>query len=211
MTAQGPHRARSALATVALAAAIGAAAASAAPGPISTTRDPVGDGHGAPDICDVAISKSASAVGFRITFADRRSLEPGERVSIVLDSDRNEATGNPYLGGADLLASYGTAGEKTFAGELLRWSGTRWELAPPDRGRARFQAGVSVLKVVLDRSLLRGRDVGWSVFTFRTGRARGSDSVPNDGMGAYRLRGEGRAEGHLFGPRRLCGPAVRRA
>jgi hypothetical protein len=168
---------------------MGAVGASATQSPIATTSDRVGDGRGAPDICEVAISRNASTVGFKITFADRPSLEPGERVTLVLDSDQSEATGNPYLTGADILLSYGTLGEQTFAGEFLRWNGTRWDLASEDRRKVKFLVGESVLKVVLDRRLLRGLGFDWLALTFQAGKGRGTDSAPDDGVSSYSLQG----------------------
>ena len=34
-------------------------------------------------------------------------------MTVVVDSDRNDATGNRYLTGADMLLSYGITGSKT--------------------------------------------------------------------------------------------------
>jgi hypothetical protein len=165
--------------------------------------DRVGDGQGAPDVCEVMVVSDPWTVAFRITFADRPSLEPGERVTIVVDSDRNDATGNRYLTGADMLLSYGIAGSRTFAGELTRWSGARWAASARDRGKARFFAGHGTLKVVLDRSLLRDPGFEWFAFTFAAGTRRGSDSVPDDDASSFSLRGDN----HSSGRKRACGPA----
>jgi hypothetical protein len=135
----------------------------------------------------VAVWRDTSAVGFRITFADRPRLEPGERVSIVLDSDQNRRTGNPHLSGADMLLSYGTLGGRTFGGQLVHWKGSGWRLGAGDRGKVRFQPGKGVLQVVLDRGLLRGRGFNWLELTFQAGQGRGADSAPEENMSSYSL------------------------
>jgi hypothetical protein len=178
------------------------AAAVAAPSAVvgQSIADPVGDGHGAPDVCVVAVSRGPAAVVFEIRFADRPSLEPGERVTLVLDTDRDRTTGNPDLGGADLLASYGTLGAQTFAGELVRWRRDRWEPFPDGSRDARFVPGRSLLRVVLARSAVRASGFRWSAVTFAAGRNRGSDVAPDDGMASYPAGGRsGDAEAR-------CGP-----
>jgi hypothetical protein len=166
--------------------------------PTARTGDRVGDSNGAPDICEVSIWRNASAVGFRITFADRPALEPGERVSIVLDSDPGKATGNPSMSGADLLLSWGIVGERIFAGELVSWNGARWELVPGDKGKAKFRIGKGVLEVLLDRSLLRGRGFRWIAVTFQAQTGRGTDLAPDEGMASFAHPGGGPA------PKRTC-------
>jgi hypothetical protein len=205
-------------AVVALALAWTTAGGAAAGTPVTTTADRVGDGRGAPDICAVSVASNGAAVGFRLTFADRPALKPGERVSLVLDADPGTSSGNPHLAGADLLLSYGIAGEETFAPELLRWARGRWELVPEQRSRMAVVAGDGVLRVALDRRLFGARRFGWSAFTFQAGRGRGSDSAPDGRIGSYAPRAEaspgGAALRSVFGAfaeRHVCGPPSRRS
>jgi hypothetical protein len=153
-----------------------------------TVGDRTGDGSGAPDVCLVALSSDAATVTFTIVFANRPSLEPGERVSIVLDTDRRRSTGNPGLLGADLLLSWGVLGDVVFGGETLRWHTFRWELATRDPHAVKFTPGRNVLRVVVDRRLLHGPGFDWAVRTFQAGAGRGSDVAPDDRFGAYSLR-----------------------
>jgi hypothetical protein len=155
-----------------------------------TVEDPVGDADGAPDVCDVIVSRDGPTVEFRIRFADRPSLEPGERVTLVLDGDGTRSTGNPGLAGADALASYGTLGAKTFAGELVRWRDDRWEPFPGGSRHASFEARRNVLRVVLDRAVLPTAGFRWSAVTFAAGRGRGSDAAPDSGMRGYSAGGK---------------------
>src|SRR5262245_35312012 len=139
--------------------------------------DRTGDGGGAPDVCRVALSSDAATVTFRIVLANRPSLEPGERISVVIDSDRKASTGNPGLGGADLLLSWGVVGDVMFGGETLRWQKFRWALATLDPHTVRFVPGRNVLSVVIDRRLLHSTGFDWAVRTFQAGSGRGSDAA----------------------------------
>jgi hypothetical protein len=190
---------------VLFAAALVAATAGGAGGrsSIATTGDPVGDAQGAPDICAVAISRTPSTVSFRITLAGRPPLEPGDRVSIVVDSDQDVSTGNRNLGGADVLLSYGRVGRRTFAGELVRWNGTRWEFSARDARNATFSMRASVLEVVLERTLLGPGGFDWVAVTFQAGTGRGKDSAPDEGMTSFAPHGAVAT--------RPCGPASRPA
>ena len=181
-----PSRARTVLAALAIAAGA-ASAAGHRPSPRPPTRSATRAARRTSARC--AIASNSSAVGFRIAFADRPSLRPG-RASLARPRRRPgpRRAATPTWPAPTSCSSYGIAGDRTFAPELLRWQGGRWQLVPEQRRLVAVVAGNDVLRIALDRRLFPRRSFDWSAFTFQAGRGRGSDSAPDEQAGRYSMR-----------------------
>ena len=99
-------------------------AASSAPGAGSansqTFTDSTGENPAAPDITTIVVSNDdAGTITFRVNTPNKPAYSRDVAVFMFLDSDSNQATGDPESLGADFLV-------QLFAGEivLLRWDGT---------------------------------------------------------------------------------------
>jgi hypothetical protein len=111
-----------AVAVVALpAAATGALSGPAAPAANSTTyQDSVGEDPAAPDISTIVVSNDdAGTITFRINVANRAQLSQDLVAILDIDSDANQATGDPNNFGADFILQY-LLGEAI----LFKWDGS---------------------------------------------------------------------------------------
>jgi hypothetical protein len=94
--------------------------------------DPTGDAGAGPDVGAVAVTNDAAgSITFKLTLANRPTLDADDTVVLVLDSDRNAATGSE---GADYAAVVGMTGST-----LLKWDGANFA----EFGHGPFTAGVS--------------------------------------------------------------------
>ena len=117
-----------AVAVVALpAAASGALSAPKAPAANSTTfNDSVGEDAAAPDITTIVASNDdAATISFKINIPNRPQYAADIAIVMFLDSDANQATGDPESLGADYII-------QLIQGELLlfKWDGSDFTLSP---------------------------------------------------------------------------------
>ena len=117
-----------AVAVVALpAAASGALSAPKAPAANSTTfNDSVGEDATAPDITTIVASNDdAATISFKINIPNRPQYAADIAIVMFLDSDANQATGDPESLGADYII-------QLIQGELLlfKWDGSDFTLSP---------------------------------------------------------------------------------
>jgi hypothetical protein len=90
-----------------------------------TFTDSTGENPAAPDITTIVVSNDdAGTITFRINTPNKAAYSRDVAVFMFLDSDSNQATGDPESLGADFLI-------QLFAGEIvmLRWDGTDYGLA----------------------------------------------------------------------------------
>jgi hypothetical protein len=116
-----------AVAVVALpAAASGALSGAAAPAANSTTyQDSVGEDPAAPDITTIVTSNDdAGTITFRINVPNRQQLTQDLVTILDIDSDANQATGDPDSFGADFILQY-ILGEAV----LFKWNGSDYALS----------------------------------------------------------------------------------
>jgi hypothetical protein len=116
-----------AVAVVALpAAASGALSGPAAPAANSTTyQDSVGEDPAAPDITTIVASNDdAGTITFRINVPNRQQLTQDLVTILDIDSDANQATGDPDNFGADFILQY-ILGEAI----LFKWNGSDYALS----------------------------------------------------------------------------------
>jgi hypothetical protein len=132
------------LAGAALALALVAAGTAGAD---TTFTDPTGDSTTAPDVTSVVVGDDATGmITFRASVANQPTLAADAEVFLVLDSDRNPATGDD---GFDYLFFY--SGSTSSFG-LLRWNGSEFEQTPATTFRVSYSGGV--LTVTGNRSEL---------------------------------------------------------
>jgi hypothetical protein len=81
-----------------------------------TIPDPAGDGT--PDITQVKVGSNTTAVTFVVDLAGKTSLEANEAVLVFIDSDMNQATGQPPNGVDHALQLVRENAD------LFRWNGT---------------------------------------------------------------------------------------
>jgi hypothetical protein len=148
--------------------------------------DPAGDSGDAPDITTVAVSDDASGnITFRVTVANQPDLAADAELVLVLDSDRNEATGDEagfdyvvVLTGADDSWSFG------------RWSGSGFDFdAPRSTVRVDYAGGVATIAV--NRSELSNTaSFGFYLFAAQldeAGEELASDDAPDETVFEYAL------------------------
>lgn len=91
----------------------------------TTYQDSTGDNGTGPDISTIVVSNDdAGTITFRINVANKPQLTPDVAVIMFLDSDSNQATGDPESFGADYLIQY-ILGEAI----LFRWDGSNYSLS----------------------------------------------------------------------------------
>lgn len=108
------------------AAASGALSGPAAPAANSTTyQDSVGEDPAAPDITTIVTSNDdAGTITFRINVPNRQQLTQDLVTILDIDSDANQATGDPDNFGADFILQY-ILGEAI----LFKWNGSDYALS----------------------------------------------------------------------------------
>jgi hypothetical protein len=114
----------------ALAATVGVLAGAAGAGPAriaantATFADSTGEDAAAPDITSITVSNNdAGLIRIRVEIPNRPTLTPDMRLLLFLDTDSNEATGEPGAGTDYLIGLI--AGSVA----LLRWDGTTYSTA----------------------------------------------------------------------------------
>jgi hypothetical protein len=107
-------------------AASGALSSPAAPAANSTTyRDSVGENPAAPDITTIVASNDdAATITFKVNIPNRPQYSPDMLALIFLDSDANQATGDPDTFGADFAIQL-IQGEVA----LFKWDGSDYALS----------------------------------------------------------------------------------
>jgi hypothetical protein len=108
------------------AAASGALSGPAAPAANSTTyQDSVGEDPAGPDITTIVTSNDdAGTITFRINVPNRQQLTQDLVTILDIDSDANQATGDPDNFGADFILQY-ILGEAI----LFKWNGSDYALS----------------------------------------------------------------------------------
>jgi len=90
-----------------------------------TYEDSTGEDPKSLDIGTVTVSNDDTGLlTFDVRFVNGSLNAANDEFYVVMDTDRNEATGNPKSGGADYVI--GWAGESA----LLKWNGTGYDFAP---------------------------------------------------------------------------------
>jgi hypothetical protein len=114
-----------------------------------TYADPTGDGRGAPDIQRVSVSNDDNGrISFRIT-VDALAIPSDTRIFVFLDTDRNDATGDPDVLGADYVIADDES-DHTF--DIARWSATEWVDTPYES--VDVHADATGVSIAIDRSEL---------------------------------------------------------
>ena len=172
-----------------------------------TYPDRTGDNGLAPDIANVTISSAPDGqMDFRI--GANLASAPNGWVVMLLDTDVNEATGEPDTLGADFMFEVDEV-ERTYW--FGRWNGADWESAP--YSTVRVSTGSAGVTISVNRSELG--NTGEFNFWARTGSgdfAEGSyDDVPDDGTWNYSLGAGGpNIEAVLVATRPSAGPKAGR-
>jgi hypothetical protein len=172
--------------------ALGVPAGFAVPGqlagagiPTKTYTDPAGDASGAPDLTTMTVDNDSSGeIQFRFTAA----MEPNMGVDILLDTDKNLATGQQSTG-ADYAfeIDYGSDG-RTW--DLYKWNGGTF--VPMGSTPAYYSRnGDTFTLMVANKDL--GKTTSFSFFAFSTsvdanGTIVGFDRSPDRGSWVYSLR-----------------------
>ena len=180
-----------AAAFVTLAAVTLAAAAGSAP-----FADAAGDSGTVADVTSVRVSNDdARRVTFTVTLANRPDPKPGLVLAVLVDSDRNAATGNTELRdgvGAEFLLMAGSMGGRGF---LFGWNGSDWApaaaspvasfTAPAVPPGSPLPAGT--LKITIPPGGL-GKTSGFHFVIRATEEdVEGRDLAPDRGMWSYTL------------------------
>jgi hypothetical protein len=171
----------------ALALALGASSATAAPPP-AEFQDPAGDSGPGPDITKVAVSANdAGTLTLRIEIPNRPTVPPGFALTINLDADTNIATGSPDASGADYLI----VSTDTVSG-LGRWNGSTFEPVQGSSVGSSYSGGVTLT--------VNASDIGApESFRFWVGTwddvddPNNWDAAPGSGFFSYSLRPGGSA------------------
>jgi hypothetical protein len=143
---------------IAWAAAALALVAAAVAGAETTFTDPTGDSTTAPDLTSVAVANDAAGnITFRVNVANQPTLAADAEVVLLLDTDRNVATGED---GDDFIV-YFSGANSSFG--LLRWDGSDYVLAPATTFRVSYTGGV--FTVTGNRSEL-GNTTGFWFYLF---------------------------------------------
>ncbi len=128
---RAPTRPWIVLAVAALVVALPAAASGAFSSPAApavntqTFQDSVGEDPAGPDITTITVSNdNAGLITFRINVPNRAQLTQDVAVIMFLDTDSNQATGDPESFGADHILQY-ILGEAI----LFRWEGSDYTLS----------------------------------------------------------------------------------
>lgn len=129
--------------------------------------DPGGDGGTAADITSVTVSSDTTGnISFVVSFA--APLAATDSVTILLDTDKNPATGSKDADGAE-YAFVDDEQDQTF--DLYRWNGSDWDEAPAPSAQVSGGGGSSTLLFSVNASDLGGA----STFNFWV------DSLDGDG------------------------------
>lgn len=145
--------------------------------------DGLGDGGGAPDILSVSVSNDAKGdLTLLVLFLGGGGVSPGEdvQVTLVLDTDKNAATGSA---GFDYAFQY-DALENTHG--VGRWDGTKFALV--DAPTAAVTWSTLTVMFRINQSDLGGTNAFDFWVRSHRGVATGSnqiDDAPNDGVWSY--------------------------
>ena len=172
---------RTALALVtATGAVLAAAPAGLAAGATSFT-DPQGDASGVPDVRSVDVANDDTGkITIRVT-VDALTVPSDTQILVLLDTDRNAATGSTNFGGADYFL-VGDASDNSFG--VVRWNGSGWEGVSAPTSSA--SSGATGMAFHVDR-----HDLGdTSAFDFSVGSFSGGnvDLAPDSGRWSYTLQ-----------------------
>lgn len=167
-----------AAALVAAASVVSSASAITAP-PVNFT-DPTGDSGTAPDIATVAVTNDDHGL-YTLTIGFATPYTGTDNMTIVLDTDKNAATGDPQLGADYLLTDdYAT---HTFG--LAVWQSNDWADAPDPTVGVVVASDNKSITFTINKSDLAG-STGFNFFlvasdgTFDTGHV---DQAPSSGDG----------------------------
>jgi Ca2+-binding RTX toxin-like protein len=109
-------------------------------------NDPAGDNEAgqAPDITTVTVDNDAAGlIKLAITVANRTALTSADAYLIFFDTDRNAATGDPSVGGADYVILV-DGSDQTIS--LARWNGA-WQGVPPPASLNAHWSGGPVVEI----------------------------------------------------------------
>lgn len=199
MTLKNRHGLRRSGQRVVLAALVGALvlslAALGAAADAGTTRastglypDPIGDSRSAPDISGVSVTSAPDGlILFRINTVNLPS--PADvRIFLLLDTDMNEATGEPDTLGGDFIFMVDES-DQTYG--FARWDGTEWADTP--YSTVNVSSSPRGVTISINRSEL-GNTTGFNFWTrsilgeFLAGE---HDDAPDDGTWNYFLEAGG--------------------
>jgi len=148
--------------------------ASYLPAGATSFADASGDGGAGPDVSEVSLASAANGIlTFTVRTPNRDVLSAGETIWIVLDVDRNPATGDA---GGDYALTMFSEGDAI----LGRWNGS-WQAVRP-LADASYAGGVLTLKVSEDELGARS-DFAFSVLAQTATSV--ADATPNDGWWPY--------------------------
>jgi hypothetical protein len=159
--------------------------------PASSTRldasynDPVGDQQGqAPDISLVTVSNVGNSVNFRVV-TNQPTLNADSKVIVLIDADKNPATGVPDTLGSDyVFFVFVDQGQPVY--EFDHWNGRDLVAATGNTVHVSYSGGANI---TVDRSEL-GNSASFNFWVRGlqdTGSAKYVDDAPNDGTWNYRL------------------------
>jgi hypothetical protein len=149
-----------------------------------TYADPTGDGRGAPDIQRVAVSNDDTGrITIRIT-VDALPDGSDARIHLFLDTDRNQATGDPEWSGADYWIVHDEI-DDTYA--MGRWDAGGWVDTPSES--VEMYSDASGVSVSIDGKEL-GNTAGFDFWTrsrLGTGETATYEDAPDAGVWRYDL------------------------
>jgi hypothetical protein len=159
--------------------------AAASPGGATTNAnftDAPGDGRGAPDILNVTVTNDAKGEITFLVFVFGNIAPPADAsVTLVLDTDQNEATGSD---GFDYAFQFYARNNAHAVG---RWDGTQFTVVDAPTSAVTWTALTATFTI--NRSDLGGT-TGFDFWVRSTRGAPGSnefDDAPNDGTWSYTL------------------------
>jgi hypothetical protein len=132
-----------ALPTVASGALSGTAGPTLAAANSTTYQDSTGEAPGSPDITTIVVSNDdAATISFRINTPSKPQYSPDVVVIMDIDSDANQATGDPDNFGADYLV-------QLVQGELLlfKWDGADYSVSATQASLSYSWAGGPTIKI----------------------------------------------------------------
>jgi hypothetical protein len=179
-----PNKRRTTTLLAALAAGLALVVAPQA-GAATQYGDPAGDSGSGPDITGVSVSNAANGmINFQIAIPGQPQLAPDSKVVLLLDTDRNPATGFADAGGIDYLFVVDGA---TQSYGLLRWNGTDFEDAPAPTATVSYQSGVFLSINRSDLGNTAGFNFWARAFQGDTPTPGALDDAPDGGLWTYLL------------------------
>ncbi len=164
-------------------AALFASSAGAVTAPPTTFPDATGDSGTAADISSVAVTNDDHGqYTFTISFATPYVNSDG--IAVFLDTDRNSATGDPAVEGADYLFE-DDYGSHSF--DVASWSNNDWQTAPNTTASVTVASDNKSITMTINKSEL-GNSTGFNLFVYTDDGTGGTGREDDAGFFSYDLQ-----------------------